>query len=69
MKKMQIAFMVLCFGFLCGSGSLLAQQGPCGPECTCGCHEGKPCRCGDPQTCGYGAHDQQYNDHPAAAGH
>ena len=26
----------------------------CGPDCKCGCQEGKPCTCGDKCGCGCG---------------
>ena len=26
-----------------------APECGCGPDCTCGCQEGKPCTCGDPE--------------------
>ena len=51
----------------CGCGGEQAEATPaasektcdCGPECTCGCQEGKPCTCGDTAEAG-GATVAQY---------
>lgn len=62
MRKTTTLYLILCFSFFCGGMALQAEQtgnspakaSPCGPDCTCGCLEGKPCTCGASKSCGDG---------------